>query len=159
MPHNVFINLHTLRTCPFDYQVPWKHLIVRLILVSVYLCTHHALDKSFEIQRDDQEDCKFILQTNYFCCHFESEYTNTQRANVRRWILSVAQNYAMEWCYRFFKILFECFLQVWNIARYFYLSRFRRVLHSTLNRPFLDVRLQKALVRACVLMGPTSLVF
>ena len=56
-----------------------------------------SLDKSFEIQSGDQDDWKFILQANYFCCHLESKYTNTQRANVQRWILSVAQNYAMEW--------------------------------------------------------------
>ena len=55
-----------------------------------------SLDKSFEIQSDDQDDWEFILQANYFCSHLESEYTNTQRANVQRWILSVLQNYAME---------------------------------------------------------------
>ena len=68
-----------------------------------------SLDKSFEIQRRNQDDWKFILQVNYFCCHLESEYNKTQRANVQRWILSVAQNYAMEWYDRFFKTLFECF--------------------------------------------------
>ena len=68
-----------------------------------------SLDKSFEIQSNDQDDWMFILQANYFCCHLESEYTNTQRANTQRWILSVAQNYAMECCHRFFKILYECF--------------------------------------------------
>ena len=44
-----------------------------------------------------------MLQANYFICYLESEYTNTQRAKVQRWIISVAQNYAMEWCHRFFK--------------------------------------------------------
>ena len=44
-----------------------------------------------------------MLQANYFFCYLESEYTNTQRAKVQRWIISVAQNYAMEWCHRFFK--------------------------------------------------------
>ena len=58
-----------------------------------------SLDKSFGIQSGDQDDWKFTLQANYFCCHLESEYTNTQRENVQRRILSVAQNYAMEWCY------------------------------------------------------------
>ena len=67
------------------------------------------LDKSFEIQSDDQGDWKFILQANYFCCHLEREYTNTQRANMQRSILSVAQNYAMEWYHRLFKALFKCF--------------------------------------------------
>ena len=68
-----------------------------------------SLDKIFEIQSGDLGDWKFILLANYFCCHLESKYTNTQRANVQRWILSFAQNYAMEWCHRFFKTLFECF--------------------------------------------------
>ena len=68
-----------------------------------------SLDKSFEIQSRDQDDWNFILQANYFYCHLESEYTNTQRANVQRWILSAAQNYAIEWYHRFFKTLFECF--------------------------------------------------
>ena len=67
-----------------------------------------SLDKSLEIQSGDQDDWKFILQANYFCCHLENEYTNTQHGNVQRWILSVAQNYAMEWYHRFFKTLFEC---------------------------------------------------
>ena len=55
-----------------------------------------------------------MLQANYFFCYLESEYTNTQRAKVQRWIISVAQNYAMEWCHRFFKtninrmFWFEC---------------------------------------------------
>ena len=49
------------------------------------------------------------LQVNYFCCRLESEHANTQRANVQRWILSVVQNYAMEWFHRFFKTLSECF--------------------------------------------------
>ena len=50
----------------------------------------------------------------HFFCYLESEYTNTQRAKVQRWIISVAQNYAMEWCHRFFKtninrmFWFEC---------------------------------------------------
>ena len=68
-----------------------------------------SLDKSFEIQSGGQDHWKFILQANYFFCHLESEHTNTQRANVQRWILSVAQNYTMEWYHRFFKTLFECF--------------------------------------------------
>ena len=55
-----------------------------------------SLYKSFEIQSGDQDDWKFILQANYMCCHLESEYTNAQRANVQRRILSVAQNYAIE---------------------------------------------------------------
>ena len=67
-----------------------------------------SLDKSFEIQSGDQDDWKFILQANCFCCHLESECTNT-RANVQRWILSVTQNYAMECYHRFFKTLFQCF--------------------------------------------------
>ena len=37
-----------------------------------------SFDKSFEIQNGDQDDWKFILQANYFCCYLESEYTNTQ---------------------------------------------------------------------------------
>ena len=68
-----------------------------------------SLDKSFEIQSGNQGDWKLILQANYFCCHLESEYTITQRASVQRRILSVVQNYAMEWYHRFFKALFECF--------------------------------------------------
>ena len=68
-----------------------------------------SLDKRFQIQNGDQDDKKFILQANYFCCHLESEYTNVQRANVQRWILSAAQNCAVEWCHRFFKTLLECF--------------------------------------------------
>ena len=68
-----------------------------------------SLDKNFEIQSGDQDDWKFILQANYFCCHLEGEYTNTQRAKVQRWILSVTQNYAMEWYHHLFKTLFECF--------------------------------------------------
>ena len=68
-----------------------------------------SLDKSFEIQSGDQDDWKFIFQANYFCCHLEREYANTQRANVQQWILSIAQNYAMEWCHLFFKTLFEYF--------------------------------------------------
>ena len=71
-----------------------------------------SLDKRFEIQSGDQDDWKFILQANYFCFHLESEYANTQRANVQRWILSVAQNYAMEWYHRFFKTLFECLIRM-----------------------------------------------
>ena len=67
-----------------------------------------SLDKSFEIQSGDQDDWKFILKANFFCCHLESEYTNTQRANVQQWILSVAQNYAIEWYHSVFKTLFEC---------------------------------------------------
>ena len=67
-----------------------------------------SIDKSFEIQSGDQDDLKFILQANYFRCHLESEYTNTQH-DVQWWIISVAQNYTMEWCHRFFKTLFECF--------------------------------------------------
>ena len=69
-----------------------------------------SLDKSFEIQRRDQDDWKFILQANYFCCHLESEYTNIQRANVQRLILSIAQNYAIECCHRFFNVLIQMFL-------------------------------------------------
>ena len=78
-----------------------------------------SLDKSFEIQRGDQNNWKFTLQANYFCCHLESEYTNAQHANVQRmhvvqytsckWILSVAQNYAMEWCHRFFQNIIRMF--------------------------------------------------
>ena len=68
-----------------------------------------SFDKNLEIQSGDQDDWKFILQTNYFYCHLEGEYTNTQRPNVQRWIHSVAQNCAMEWYHRFFKTLFECF--------------------------------------------------
>ena len=68
-----------------------------------------SLDKSFEIQSGDQDDWKLILEANYFCCHLESECTNTQCTNVQRWILSVAQNHAMEWRHRFFKTLFEFF--------------------------------------------------
>ena len=49
-----------------------------------------SLDKSFEIQSADQDDWKFMLQANYFCCHCENKYANIQRANVQRWILSVA---------------------------------------------------------------------
>ena len=67
-----------------------------------------SFDKSFEIQRSDQDDWKFILQANYFHCHLKRECTNTQRANVQRGILPVAQNYAKEWYHRFFKTLFEC---------------------------------------------------
>ena len=71
-----------------------------------------SLDKSFEIQSGDQEDdWKFVLQANYFCCHLECKYTNTQRAYVQRWIFSVAQNFAMKWCHRFFKTLLEYFDQ------------------------------------------------
>ena len=69
-----------------------------------------SLDKSFEIQSGDQDNWKFILQANYFCCHPESEYTNTQHANVQRLILSIAQNYAMESCHRFFNVLIRMFL-------------------------------------------------
>ena len=68
-----------------------------------------SFDKSFKIQSDDQDDWKFILQANYFYCHFENKYSNTQRADLQRWILSVTQNYSMEWCNCFFKTLFECF--------------------------------------------------
>ena len=68
-----------------------------------------SLDKSFEIQSGDQDNWKFILQANYLCCHLESQYTITQRANMQGWIFSVAQNYAMEWCYCFFKTLFQFF--------------------------------------------------
>ena len=68
-----------------------------------------SLDKSFEIQSGGQDDWKFILQANYFCCHLESECTNTQCANVQLWILSVAKNYAVEWCHCIFKTLLECF--------------------------------------------------
>ena len=89
-----------MRTCPFDYQVPLKGLIVHLVLVPYIFVHMMFLDKSFEIQSGYQDNWKFILQTNYFCCQIESEYTNTQRANVQRWILSVTQNYAMEWCHR-----------------------------------------------------------
>ena len=77
--------------------------------MSIYLYTHDVPYKSFEIQSGDQDDWKFILQANYFSCDLESEFTSTQRANVQQWILSAAQNYTMEWCHRFFKILFECF--------------------------------------------------
>ena len=65
-------------------------------------------DKGFKIQTGDQGDWKCILQANYFYCHLESEYTSTQRGNVQRLNLSVAQNYAIEWCHCFFEILFEC---------------------------------------------------
>ena len=67
------------------------------------------LDKNLDIASGDQDDWKFILQAIYFCHHPETEYTITQRANVQRWFHSVTQNYAMEWCHRFFKTLFECF--------------------------------------------------
>ena len=80
-----------------------------------------SLDKSFEIQGADQDDWKFMLQANYFCCHLESEYISTQRANVQRWILSVTQNYAMEWYHRFFKTLFECFNSNVPLDESFYL--------------------------------------
>ena len=82
-----------------------------------------SLDKSFEIQSGDQDDWKFILQANYFCCHLESEYTDTQHANVQRLILSIAQNYAMEWCHRFFKTLFECFDSNVPLDESFYLYK------------------------------------
>ena len=60
-------------------------------------------------ESNDQDDRKFILLANYFCCHLESEYANAQNANVQIWILSVTQYYAMEWYRHFFKTLFECF--------------------------------------------------
>ena len=82
-----------------------------------------SLDKSFEIQNGDQGDWKLILQENYFCCHLESEYTNTQRANVQRWIFSVTQNYAMEWYHRFFKTLLECFDSKVPLDESFYLKK------------------------------------
>ena len=82
-----------------------------------------SLDKSFEIQSADQDDWKFMLQANYFCCHFENKYANTQRANVRRWILSVPQSYAMEWCHRFFKTLFESFDSNVPLDESFYLQK------------------------------------
>ena len=71
------------------------------------------------MQSGDQDDWKFILQVNYFCRHLESEYTKMKRANVQRWIRSVAQNYALSFnanvmqCHRFFKTLFKCF--DWNV--------------------------------------------
>ena len=68
-----------------------------------------SLDESFEIQSGGQDDWNFIVQGNYFCCHLQSEYTNTQCANMQRWILYIAQNYAMEWRHHFFKISFECY--------------------------------------------------
>ena len=34
-----------------------------------------SFDESFEIQSGDQDDQKFILLANCFCCHLESEYT------------------------------------------------------------------------------------
>ena len=109
MPHNFFINLDTY--CELvDYQVLLKRLIIHLVLVSIYLCTHVVpWYESFKIQSGDQDDWKFILQANYFCCHLERDYTNTQRVNLQRWILSVAQTYETEWCHRFFKTLFQCF--------------------------------------------------
>ena len=87
------------------------------------------LDKGFKIQSDDQDNWKFILQANYFCCHLESEYTKTQSVNVQRWILSVEQNYAMEWCHRFFKALFKCFDVNVPLDESFYLEKvFYRIL-------------------------------
>ena len=68
-----------------------------------------SLDKSFEIQSGDQDKWNFALQGNYFCSHLQSKYTKIQHANVQRWVLSVARNYAVEWFHRFFKTLFECF--------------------------------------------------
>ena len=64
-----------------------------------------------------------MLQANNFCCYLEREYTNPQRANVQRWILSVAQNYAMEWCHRFFKTLFKCFDSNVPLDESFYLQK------------------------------------
>ena len=86
-----------------------------------------SLDKSFKITSADQDDWKFVLQANYFCCHLKSEYTDTQSANVQRWILSVAQNYAMEWCHRFFygmvSTLLECFDSNVPLDESFYLLK------------------------------------
>ena len=69
-----------------------------------------SLDKSFDNQSGDQGDWKFILQANYFFCYLESDCTNTQRANVQRWILSVAKKICNAMVSSLFQIVIGMFL-------------------------------------------------
>ena len=108
MPYNFFINLHTYCELVHSIVRPLKRPLFGFFWCPCIFVQIMSPDKSFETESGDQDDWKFILQASYFCCHLQSEYTHTQRANVQRWILSAAQNYAMRWCHRFFKTLFEC---------------------------------------------------
>ena len=42
---------------------------------------------------------------------------------MQQWILSVAQNCVVEWCHRFFKVLFKCFDSNVPLDESFYLQK------------------------------------
>ena len=94
---------HILRTCPFDYQLPLKRLIVRLVLVSIYLCTDDVLWWKFRDPKWWSRWSEVHLASKLFLLSSWKRIHHKQRANVSQWSLSVAQNYAMEWCHCFFK--------------------------------------------------------